>query len=134
MQDYYQQYRGQKASTDDFQFIVEKHFGESMEWFFEYWIYGTDIPQYNYAYRIEEINGNYKLYCTFTQEETQKLLLMSIPIEIIYPDDSREYFTLQLREDRVSSTFNLKEEPDEVNINPFHAILAEMEEFDFEDL
>ena len=134
MRDYYRQFRGKRASTNDFQNIVENHFGQSMEWFFDYWIYGTDIPRYNYAYEIDEKDGNYSLHCTFVQDETQKFLPMPVPVEIIYSDDSREYFTVQLREGKTTGIFSLKEEPDEVIINPFHAVLAEMEEYDFEDL
>src|SRR5437879_2894174 len=37
MQDFYQQYRGRRASTRDFQRVVEKYTGISMDWFFDEW-------------------------------------------------------------------------------------------------
>jgi hypothetical protein len=37
-------YAGKNASTQDFQRIVEKHTGRSMQWFFDQWIYGSETP------------------------------------------------------------------------------------------
>jgi aminopeptidase N len=54
LQDYYKIFRGRKASTANFQWIVEKHTGKAMDWFFKQWVYGTEIPSYKYAYKIEK--------------------------------------------------------------------------------
>ena len=41
MQDFYRSYQGQRASTDDFRRVVERHAGTDMGWFFDQWVYGT---------------------------------------------------------------------------------------------
>lgn len=55
MQDFVKTYTGRSATTEDFKAIVEKHmtdqmktFGNgSMDWFFNEYVYGTELPTYN---------------------------------------------------------------------------------------
>lgn len=70
LHDFYNQYRGKKVSTEDFQKIIEKHLGGSMDWFFQQWVYGTDIPTYRFAYRVEKTpEGKYLVHCRIKQED-----------------------------------------------------------------
>ena len=56
MQDYCKTFDNKAASTEDFKAIVEKHMTRSMDldgnhkmdWFFNQYVYGTGIPQYNF--------------------------------------------------------------------------------------
>ena len=54
MRDYYSRFRGKKASTSDFQKIVEEHIGMEMDWFFRQWVFETGIPKYSFAYKTEQ--------------------------------------------------------------------------------
>jgi len=55
MQDYCKTFDNKSASTEDFKAIVEKHMTRSMDvthnhkmdWFFDQYVYGTQVPQYN---------------------------------------------------------------------------------------
>jgi hypothetical protein len=55
MQDYCKTFDNKPASTEDFKAIVEKHMlrgmdldgNKKMDWFFNQYVYGTGIPQYN---------------------------------------------------------------------------------------
>jgi hypothetical protein len=55
MQDFVETYRNKPASTEDFKAMVEKHMVPSlnaagngrMDWFFDEWVYGTEIPSYS---------------------------------------------------------------------------------------
>ncbi|MEO6390214.1 MAG: M1 family aminopeptidase, partial [Pyrinomonadaceae bacterium] len=54
MKDFVQSHLNQDASTEDFKAIVEKYMtpgmdvdkNKSMNWFFDEWVYGTDVPAY----------------------------------------------------------------------------------------
>jgi hypothetical protein len=56
MQDYCKTFDNKPASTEDFKAIVEKHMirgmdldgNHKMDWFFNQYVYGTGIPQYNF--------------------------------------------------------------------------------------
>jgi len=45
------------ASTADFQRVVEKHMGEPMGWFFDQWVYGTEVPELNFKYALKPGDG-----------------------------------------------------------------------------
>ncbi|MGB7212594.1 MAG: M1 family aminopeptidase, partial [Gemmatimonadales bacterium] len=60
MQDYYQTYHGSRASTADFQHVVERHIGIPMGWFFKEYYEGTALPAYQTAWKAErQPDGSY---------------------------------------------------------------------------
>jgi hypothetical protein len=65
MHDFVHTYQNRPASTEDFQAIVEKYMtprmnmdgSHNMNWFFREWVYGTDIPHYDFEYEYRELPG-----------------------------------------------------------------------------
>jgi len=91
MQDFYRSYEGKRASTDDFRRVVERHAGMDMGWFFDQWIYGTAIPTYKVAYRVEPIEGGqFRVRLQVQQEGVPDGFLAYVPV------------TLDLGKDRVA--------------------------------
>lgn len=94
MQDYYRTYSGGRASTADFQGVVERHMGESMDWFFKQWVYGTDLPTYRVAYRTEPAgNGQYRVKLRVVQEDVPDDFQMWVPVAL----DLGEHRTARVR-------------------------------------
>jgi hypothetical protein len=70
MHDFVKTYHHQNASTESFKAIVDKHMiprmdmegNKKMDWFFNQWVYGTEIPRY-------------KLDYTLTPESDRKVIL-----------------------------------------------------------
>lgn len=60
MKDFVQTYFNQDVSTEDFKQIVEKHMTREMnvtgdgkmDWFFNEWVYGTEVPSYQFEYTL----------------------------------------------------------------------------------
>jgi aminopeptidase N len=48
--------RFHKAGTDDFREAMERESGQSLERFFDRWIYGTKLPKLKVSYRVEQQN------------------------------------------------------------------------------
>jgi hypothetical protein len=83
MQDFYSTYRGRRASTGDFQGVVEKHIGVRMDWFFKEWVYGTGIPTYRVAYKTEPTGaGQYRVKLRVTQEGVGDDFQMYVPVTV----------------------------------------------------
>lgn len=89
MHDFVASYRDRPASTESFKAIAEKHMLKSMDfdhngrldWFFNEWVYGTEIPRYSFAYRLTSVaNGHAKAKITLTQSEVSSQFAMAIPI------------------------------------------------------
>ncbi len=54
LRDFYETYKGHRASTRGFIEIVEKHTRQNMSWFFNQWLYGSDIPKYDIQWTKRE--------------------------------------------------------------------------------
>ncbi|MFC2167336.1 M1 family aminopeptidase, partial [Acidobacteriota bacterium] len=50
IKDFIETYEWRNATTEGFRRIVEKHMRIDMKWFFDQWIYGTDIPTYKFKW------------------------------------------------------------------------------------
>jgi len=83
LRDFYTTYLGQKTSTEDFQKIVEKHARQDMGWFFRQWIYGTEIPTYQFSYKAEKNeSGKYVVQCKIVQQNVPDDFQMLVPLYI----------------------------------------------------
>jgi aminopeptidase N len=76
------------ASTEDFKQMVEKHMTPQMDlekngrmdWFFNQWVYGTDIPAYRVDYQFGSDGGKPTLTAHITQSGVADNFRMSVPI------------------------------------------------------
>ena len=59
MQDFISSHYNKDVSTEDFKRVVEKHMlpqmdiekNGKMDWFFNQWVYGTEMPSYKFNYK-----------------------------------------------------------------------------------
>lgn len=59
-----------------------------MDWFFNQWIYGTEIPHYTLDYRLEKTpEGRFKLDCKVTQGKVNDSFIMRVPIYLMFDND-----------------------------------------------
>jgi aminopeptidase N len=85
MQDFVQTHFNKDVSTEDFKRIVEKHITPEMDidkngrmdWFFDQWVYGTEVPAYRFEYKIGEDNS---LSGRLTQSGVSDRFVMIVPI------------------------------------------------------
>jgi hypothetical protein len=54
MQDFIEEHRSGTASTEDFLATVSRHMGEPMDWFFDQWVYGTDLPRVKFRHKTKK--------------------------------------------------------------------------------
>jgi aminopeptidase N len=129
MKEYFNSYSGKKASTEDFKRIVDKHFGEDMSWFFNQYIYGTEIPFYKFAYKYEETeNGKFLVTCRVDQEQVPDNFKMYVPVLIKLDGD--RFARVRVSIEGKQSVFNLPllpEEPEEIIFNDLNGVLCEVE-------
>ena len=87
MKDFVQTYFNKDISTEDFKRIVEKHMTEamdvdgnrSMDWFFNEWVYGTEVPNYRFEYKIA---GDGSLSARITQGGVSDKFAMVVPVYV----------------------------------------------------
>jgi Peptidase family M1 domain len=83
MRDFYRTYQGKRASTEDFRKVAEQHLGADLGWFFDQWVYGTDVPSYKVAYRTEPAeNGQFRVKLQVDQENVGQDFQMYVPVTL----------------------------------------------------
>ena len=126
MQDYVSTYAGKNATTQDFKRIVEKHFGEPMDWFFNDWVYGTEIPQYDLNYELKNGDkGQTILSLSVTQSDVSDSFFMRVPLYVTLQGASHRLGFVSLKG---STTFKqdiqLGFRPEKVTLDDTHSILC----------
>jgi aminopeptidase N len=89
MQDFVKTYAGKAASTEDFKAMVEKHMtpemdltgNHKMDWFFNEYVYGTQLPTYKMDYTFEPgADGDIVFGFKVTQSNVDDSFRMIVPI------------------------------------------------------
>jgi hypothetical protein len=87
MKDFVQTHFNKAVSTEDFKAIVEKHMTKEMnvdnsgkmDWFFNEWVYGTQVPAYKFQYNV---TSDGLLTGKLTQSGVSDDFIMLVPIYI----------------------------------------------------
>jgi hypothetical protein len=127
MQDFYTQYRGKRASTRDFQRVVEKHMGSSMGWFFDEWINGRDMPTYTLSWKAEPTPDHaYILHLRVRQEDVPNNFMMPVPLLIQFADNSHALVRVNVRGPVTEGQLKVPAEPTQLELNPLASVLADV--------
>jgi len=134
MHDYYVTYKNKSASTADFKKIVDKHFGEDMNWFFNQYVYGTDIPIYKIAYKTEETDdGEIKVSLRVRQEEVSEDFKMYVPVKLVLDGDRIGRIRIEVKGKETLITLPpFDGELEELIFNDLESVLCEIEYEDWD--
>ena len=88
MHDFVSQYRLKAATTEDFKAVVEKHMtpamdldgNHRMDWFFNQYVYGTDLPAYHFESQITSSGDTQSLHFKLVQSGVNDKFKMAVPI------------------------------------------------------
>ncbi|MDZ7288898.1 MAG: M1 family aminopeptidase [candidate division KSB1 bacterium] len=87
--DFARTYWGADPATSDMKKVAEKHFGGSLDWFFQQWVYDTAIPTYRWQSRITRTDTGSVVEISVQQEEVPPDFRMPIPVAVEYADGVR---------------------------------------------
>lgn len=90
MRDFVKTHYSSPASTEDFKAIVEKHITPAMnldgngkmDWFFDEYVYGTEVPKYDFTYNIVNDANGVVLDLKLSQSGVSDRFKMIIPIYV----------------------------------------------------
>lgn len=88
MKDFFAAHYNKDISTNDLKVAIEKHItpemdidkNGKMDWFFDQWVYGTEMPSYKLAYSIGTKDGKPTLNGKLTQSGVSDRFVMIVPI------------------------------------------------------
>ncbi|HWO56934.1 MAG TPA: M1 family aminopeptidase [bacterium] len=126
MRDYVSSFAHRDATTRDFQAVVERHVGADMQWFFDQWVYGTQIPRYEYSWERERADdGTWTARVRIDQFNVDSAFRAFMPITIVYEDGQRTRL-LEVTGPRTEFRFSgMAERPRDIRFNDYYTILCE---------
>jgi hypothetical protein len=138
MQDFVKTYAGRAATTEDFKAMVEKHMtpemaafgGGKMDWFFDEYVYGTQLPSYNMQSTIENnAAGDMEFSFKLTQANVDSNFRMLVPLYIELADGSvrflgRARLTGNTSVEQKIPLKGLKDKPHRLFVNYYDDVLA----------
>jgi hypothetical protein len=133
MHDFMETHHNTPASTESFKAIAEKHMTRQMDlqrngslnWFFDEWVYGTQVPRYSFKYEIQPRDkGNVDLRVELTQSEVDQNFAMFVPV---FADFGKGLMRLGqigvLGNSTRTAIFHLDQQPKKVALNVYKEIL-----------
>ena len=144
---------GGVASTRSFEAAVNEAFGEPMDWFFDQWVYGIDVPEYHPDLDVVDArraaaeaaraggatrgdpaaselrdaalrDAPFVLRGTVRQEEVPAGFRMPVPIRVTFEDRPPLLRRIWIDQPEVTVEIPLPAEPDDVEFNWHHGVLA----------
>jgi hypothetical protein len=138
MQDYVKTLSNQSVSTEDFKWMVEKHMkpamdadgNRRMDWFFNEWVYGTEVPSYHLEYSIATEKGAKPvLNAKLTQSGVSVRFKMPVPVYAEL-EGKKLLIGSMLMNGNSTGEFRAKlpETPKRILLNANHDVLTDKEE------
>ncbi|MFZ0803324.1 MAG: M1 family aminopeptidase [Terriglobales bacterium] len=138
MHDFVTTYAGRSATTEDFKAMVEKHMtpemagfgGGKMDWFFDEYVYGTQLPSYNMQSAIgNNAAGDMEFSFKLTQSNVNENFRMLVPLYIELADGSvrflgRARMTGNTSLEQKIPLKGLKDKPHRLLVNYYDDVLA----------
>jgi len=113
------------AATEDFQRDAEAVYGQSLNYFFQEWIYGENYPQYGLSWKYNLVSGDiYNVTVDLSQQDNSNPAFFIMPIKIklsTLPGDTS--FTVLNNLKIQEFTFTVKGKPTDLSFDPDNYIL-----------
>jgi len=135
MHDFVKTHFNQNASTESFKRVVEKHMtpgmdidgNKRMDWFFDEWVYGTELPRYKMEYSLTpDASGKVLLKLSVTQSGVSDRFKMLVPVYLDFDGKITRLGEATVIGNSTTPEFKvmLPQKPKRVLINAFHDVLA----------
>jgi aminopeptidase N len=133
MHDFMQSHQNVPASTESFKSIVEKHMPKELDlqrngrldWFFNEWVYGTEVPRYNFKYEVLPAEGKIvKIKMLITQSEVGDQFAMFVPVFADFGNGMMRLGQIPIVGNSTRTViFDLDRQPKKVVLNYYKEIL-----------
>ncbi len=117
---------GGVASTEDFLDAVEAIYDEDMLWFFDQWVYGTEVPEYRPDLEVRQVGGEWRLQGSIEQRDTSHDFRMPLPVRVEFRDGTSQVVIVEVSGTGVDVDVPVRGRAEDIEVNPLHAVLANM--------
>jgi aminopeptidase N len=136
MKDFVERYRNGVASSDDFRMVANQHFARTpiaqryhltdLNWFFQQWVYKTEMPAYKLDYQIEnQPDGAVVVTGNITQDKVSDNFFMVLPLIFTFGDGKFAGSTVAASGPKTPFKIKLAARPSKVDLDPQKWVLSE---------
>jgi peptidase M1-like protein len=118
---FYEQWKFQKAGTDDFRRAMEQTSGRDLERFFETWLYGASIPRLKFSYHVTGAEAAVRF------EQRAEAVDVPITVTIAYVSGATEDIVIALSDQVTERKLPLKGAVRSITANADNGALVEVE-------
>src|SRR5262249_23129851 len=123
MREFFTQFKGKPASSDEFRTIAEKNYGDKLTWFFSQWLDSTGAPEFKSKYTVYRL-GNNKGFRVVGQI-SQDLDLFRMPVTLrIDTDGKTEEKKVEVVGTNSAFTIETFGRPRRIVVDPDHRVLT----------
>ena len=105
--------------------LAERHYGDSLGWFFNHWLYGRDIPEYDVQYQIVKRDDGHYISANVTTGKAEDGFRMPVVIRVVSDGGQSVYVRQMIK--CPQDSFELGPfafTPKEMIFNEFHSVLS----------
>ena len=116
-------------STRSFEAAVDRAFGGPMDWFFDQWVYGVEVPTYRPDLDVSQVVDSpspFVLHGRIRQEDVSEGFRMPVPIRLTFDDAPPMVHTVWVDAPEVAVELPLPARPARIEFNAQHAVLAKV--------
>jgi aminopeptidase N len=126
LRNYYETYKYQNATIDDFKKICETVSGKNLDYFFNQWIFdGTGIINEQCSWNVDEEDSDFVLHLSLNQAQAGfENYKFPLDIEVKFEDNSSQFLKFEVDNREQVFKFKFKRKPVEVIFDPNSWILG----------
>ncbi len=125
--DFVQTYSGRAVTTEDFAATVTKHAAMDWTWFFDQWVYGTEIPTFKAEHTVEKgPQGKWLIRLDISMTDVSPGFKTLVPVTADFGDGRQGQVVVMVDRPSVQHTVALPSKPKNVIFNPDYSILSKM--------
>ncbi len=128
--DYLNTYKGKVVETVDFQRILEKHSGLSLQAFFDQWLYSPAYPKLKATFSYDEKTCLCSLKLEQNQvDEKKKIGVFKFPLDLMWETDENvfEHQKFEITEKVQTLYFTSDKKPKQIRFDPDYKLLCSLE-------
>jgi hypothetical protein len=105
---------------------VEKYLKEPMDWFFNEWVYGTEIPEYDFKYSLNPGEGGKTvLKVSLAQSGVSDQFVMRVPIYATVGKVTKRLGFINIKgATTTQAEVPMGFRPDKITLDEYHNVLA----------
>jgi len=97
-----------------------------MDWFFNEWVYGTQVPRYSFKYDVKPgEGGKFKVHAEVTQSEVDEHFVMFVPMHADFGNGMVRVGQVEVIGNSTRALdFALDKQPKKIELNAYKDVLA----------